>query len=186
MSRHPRHAPRRPLVQLLRIAAALSLCLLSGCAAMAVSLAGAGAGAGLSHQINGQASRTFSEPLMRVDDAARLAARRMLIEVEKVSTTEQGLLTRARVADLDITVELQTLSSNLTRVDVIARKNFLLVDGATAQEIVTQIERSLQTIAMQEAAAAAEAAARPAKAEQPATPSSSRKSTPVKARRSSI
>lgn len=186
MSAHSPQATRRTrLSRLLRIAAGLSLCLLSGCAAMAVSLVGAGAGAGISHQINGQASRTFSEPLMRVDDAVRLAARRMLLDVEKVSTTEQGQITKAHVSDLEITVELQTLSPNLTRVDVVARKSFLRVDGATAQEIVTQIERSLETIAMQEAAAAAEAAAKPAKAELPSQ-SGSRKASPVKGKRSAI
>lgn len=149
--------------------------LLGGCAAVAVSLAGASAGAGLSHQINGQASRTFSEPLLKVDDAARIAARRMLLEVSEVSSTENGQVTRARVSGLDITVELETLSPNLTRVDVIARKNFLRVDGATAQEIVSQIEHALQAISLQEAAAS-EAARSTAKASEIAPAPINRKS----------
>ncbi len=138
--------------------------LLGGCAAVAVSLAGAGAGAGISHQVNGQASRTFSAPLMRVDDAARLASRKMQLEVSEVSTIERGQVTKARVSGLEITMEMQTLSPTLTRVDVVARKNFFLVDGATAQEIVTQIERALDAIAIQEANAASEASARNAAA----------------------
>lgn len=139
--------------------------LLGGCAAVAVSLAGAGAGAGITHQVNGQASRTFSAPLTRVDDAARLASRKMQLEVSEVATIERGQVTKARVSGLEITMEMQPLSPTLTRVDVVARKNFFLVDGATAQEIVTQIERALDAIALQEQAeAASEASARNAAA----------------------
>lgn len=151
--------------------------LLGGCAAVAVSLAGAGAGAGLSHQINGQASRTFSEPLTKVDDAARIAARKMLLEVSEVSSTENGQLTKARVSGLDITVELETLSPTLTRVDVIARKNIFRVDGATAQEIVSQIERALDALSIQEATAANEAARSTAKATELAPAPASRKNS---------
>lgn len=135
---------------------------LNGCAALAVSLAGAGAGAGLSHQMNGGASRTFSEPLDKVDSAVQIAARKMLLEVDEVASLENGQLTRARVSELDISLRLETLSGNLTRVDVVARKDFFRLDVATAQEIVTQVERALTDLNQAASEAAAEAARRSA------------------------
>lgn len=128
----------------------LAFSLLNGCAALAVSLAGAGAGAGLSHQINGQASRTFSAPFDKVDNAVRIASKRIFLQVAEVATIDNGQVTKARVSDMDVTLELQVLSPNLTRVNVTARKDFFRVDGATAQEIVAQIERALQATELAE------------------------------------
>ncbi|GAA5176063.1 hypothetical protein GCM10025771_09820 [Niveibacterium umoris] len=136
-------------------AAILALALLNGCAALAVSLAGAGAGAGLSHQLNGTASRTFTEPFSKVDAATRIASKRMYLEVDEVASTGSGQVTRARVSNLNVSVELEPLSPTLTRVNVVARKDLLRVDGATAQEIVAQIERSLAVVDLAEAADAA-------------------------------
>ncbi|MFT3733743.1 MAG: DUF3568 family protein [Rhodocyclaceae bacterium] len=138
------YRPSPRLAALLRLGAAMAIVLsLNGCAALAVSLAGAGAGAGLSHQVNGTASRTFSEPIEKVDDAVRLAAKSMLLNIEDVSSLDNGILTKAKVAELNITVKMETLSPRLTRVSVTARKDILRVDGATANEVVAQIERAI-------------------------------------------
>lgn len=131
----------------------LALAMLNGCAALAVSLAGAGAGAGLSHQINGTATRTFSEPFDKVDNATRIASKRIFLQVEEVSTIDSGQITKARVGAMDVTMSLETLSPNLTRVTVKARKDLFRVDVATAQEIVTQIERALTSMELADAAA---------------------------------
>lgn len=122
------------------------LLLLNGCASLAVSLAGAGAGAGIEHQVNGTATRTFSEPLKRVNSAVSLTARRLKIKVDSVEPQDDGQVTKGTVGDLAITIELEILSSNLTRVNVTARKNILMLDSATAQEIVAQMERSLNAL----------------------------------------
>lgn len=143
----------RPLMPCL-LAAALLPTLLGGCAAMAVSLAGAGAGVGLAHQLNGTASRTFSEPLPQVASAASHAARRMDLKVGAVTRTDQGTLTEATVSGLQITIQMSPLSNSLTRVDVVARKNFLQVDAATAQEIVAQIGNALEDAGLAEASVA--------------------------------
>ncbi|WP_018607889.1 DUF3568 family protein [Uliginosibacterium gangwonense] len=116
---------------------------MTGCAALAVSLAGAGAGAGISHQVNGVATRTFSEPLTKMDSALLVAAKRMTIQVDTVEATGSSHTLKGRVGDLDVTVEMEALSGTVTRVDVTARKNLFRVDSATAQEIVTQIERAV-------------------------------------------
>lgn len=151
--------PARHASALFRLfACLLAPVLLNGCAALAVSLAGAGAGAGISHQMNGTASRTFSEPFDKVDNAARLAAKKMFLQIDEVATIENGQVTKARVSDLDVTIELDTLSPSLTQVNVVARKDLFRVDGATAQEIVVQIEHAIGDINVAEAAEAAEAA----------------------------
>ncbi|WP_374515926.1 DUF3568 family protein, partial [Niveibacterium sp.] len=145
-----------PLIKL--FAAVSALLLLNGCAALAVSLAGAGAGAGLAHQMNGTASRTFSEPFSKVDAAVRIASKRMYLLVDEVASMDGGQVTKARVSNLSVSVELEPLSPNLTRVNVVARKDLLRVDAATAQEIVAQIERSLGAVELADANDAANAA----------------------------
>lgn len=170
----------------------LTLLCLNGCAALAVSLAGAGAGAGLSHQMTGTATRTFSEPLSKVDNAMQLATRKMMLEVDEVNSTLNGQQTRARVGELKITIGLETLSGNLTRVDVEARKDFFRLDYATAQEIVVQIERILENMNIAAAEAEAEASRRGAlneakyKAPVPQTNTPGRKTSSTAKRRDSI
>ncbi|HEX5125914.1 MAG TPA: DUF3568 family protein [Rhodocyclaceae bacterium] len=119
------------------------LCCFSGCAELALSLVGAGAGAGISHQINGMASRTFNEPLPKVKKATLLALRRMTIRLDKTDEKTSGETLKAVVADLNIQVDIETLSTTMTRVSVVARKNLLQVDAATANEIIVQTERAL-------------------------------------------
>lgn len=128
-------------------ACAAILLLLNGCAALAVSLAGAGAGAGITHQVNGTAMRTFSAPRNAVDAATTATTKRLQIDVDTVESIERGSLTRGQVGGLAISIEVETLSDALTRVTVTARRNLLRLDGATALEIVTQIDRSLATLA---------------------------------------
>jgi len=142
-----RTVKKPPSCRLISICVSLmALLLLNGCSALAVSLAGAGAGAGIEHQVNGTATRTFSESLKRVDSAVNLTTNRLKIKIDSVEPQDDGQVTKGTVGDLAITIELETLSSNLTRVNVTARKNILLLDGATAQEIVAQMERSLNAL----------------------------------------
>ncbi|MBK9218314.1 MAG: DUF3568 family protein [Uliginosibacterium sp.] len=137
---------------LIRVLACCAVWLtLSACAPLAISLAGAGAGAGFSHQMNGEASRTFSAPFDKVDAAARMATKRMSLQIDEVATVAGGQITRARVKDLDIRLELEVLSPNLTRTHVTARQSLFRVDAATAKEIVVQIERALSAIEQSEA-----------------------------------
>lgn len=152
----------------------LMLSTLNGCAALAVSLAGAGAGATLSHNMSGTASRTFADTLEKVDSASRVAVRKLQLEVDRVASTEKGQITYAKVSHLDVEVELEQLSTTMTRVTVVARRDLIRVDGATAQEIVAQIERALLGIQQAELAEAEAERARVEKAKfYSATPPSS-------------
>jgi Protein of unknown function (DUF3568) len=173
---------------------ALAVCLLapllcSGCAALAVSLAGAGAGAGFSHQMNGTASRTFSAPMDKVASATQIAAKKLLLQVDEQLPLDKGQLTRARLSDMDLSLELESLSPTLTRVSVTARKNLFVLDGATAQEIVAQIERAMLSVesAPVELAAREEAIVPVqynSSSSEPAPPS--RKTTPASKRKRAI
>jgi hypothetical protein len=161
----------------------LSLCLiimhsLSGCAAVALSLVGAGAGAGISHQVSGVASRTFSEPISKIKHASLLAARRMNFEYESTDATENGQLLKTRIAEMNVSIELEILSPSMTRVSVSARKNLLLLDAATAQEVVVQIERALASNERALAIEAEDARSKPASLSLDTPPRAQPKSRP--------
>ncbi|GAB2903004.1 hypothetical protein GCM10027046_35330 [Uliginosibacterium flavum] len=149
-----------PLKRLVRLGVCLAIAWsLSGCAAVALSLVGAGAGAGINHQVSGVASRTFSEPLPKLKRASLMAAKRMSFVFETTDAIDNGQLMKGRVADMNIAVELEVLSNSVTRVSVSARKNLLFLDGATAQEVVAQIEKALVANELADAAADAAMAA---------------------------
>lgn len=122
---------------------------------MALSLLGAGAGVGINHQVSGVASRTFSEPLPRIKQASLMAAKRMSFQFDSTDTTDAGQVMRTRVAEMDLELALEVLSTSMTRVSVSARKNIFMLDSATAQEVVVQIERALLAMELAEAKAQA-------------------------------
>lgn len=121
------------------------LFLLGGCTPLSVTMAGVGASLGLSHQIDGLASKTFTAPLPRTKKASLLALRHMGIKIESTEKTDKGELIKAKAADRNIEVELDALTPNVTRMRAVARKDVLLVDGATAEEIIAQTARALGT-----------------------------------------
>jgi hypothetical protein len=120
--------------------AALGLC---GCAAVALTAAGVGGGVAASHQMGGLAYRTFSEPLPKVRGAVLAALKRMAIKTEKTEKIELGERILARAGDRNVEIELEALTPNTTRIRAVARKDGgVIVDSATAVEIINQTERS--------------------------------------------
>lgn len=67
----------------------------------------------------------------------------MGIKVESTEKTDSGELIKAKAADRSIEVELDALTPSITRMRAVARKNALLVDSATAVEIIAQTEKAL-------------------------------------------
>jgi hypothetical protein len=117
---------------------------LSGCASIAVSLASVGAGIGANHFIGSVQHRTFTEPAYTVRRATQVALRRMKFEVESIETVDGGELLKARTTGRSIEVTFEPLSANATRVKSLARHDgSVMLDSATAQEIVAQTERVL-------------------------------------------
>ena len=115
-----------------------------GCAGVALTAGGVGGGVAASHQMGGLVYRTFTEPLHRVHSAVMAAYKRMGIKPGKTEKTELGERILARTGDRNIEVELEAVTPNTTRMRAVVRKDGgLIVDSATAVEIITQTEQSI-------------------------------------------
>ena len=115
----------------------------SGCDPVSLTMLGVGAGAGVAHQMGGYASKTFTEGLPRVKQATVTALNRMAIKVDSTEKSKTGEIIKATAVDRKIEIELEALTPKTTRVSAVARRDALLVDSATAVEIIVQTERSL-------------------------------------------
>ena len=125
--------------------ALLTLCagLLGGCEPISMTVMSIGANAGLSHALGGIVYRTFSAPTGKVQTASEQALAHMGIKIvgrEKTADGETVILAQAR--DRDIRILLEPITSRTTRVRATASSG-LLMDGATATEIVEQTDRAL-------------------------------------------
>lgn len=120
-----------------------SMTLLGGCEPISMTMLGIGASAGVAHQMGGMAYRTFTAPLPRVKAATLTALRRMEIKVNKIEKISNGEALYANVADRKVEIELEALTPNTTRIKAVARKDGLLVDSATAVEIISQTEKAM-------------------------------------------
>lgn len=131
-------------MSLLRVSSlVIALLGLSGCAAVALTAASVGGGMAASHQLGGLTYRTFSEPLPKVRVAVMAALKRMSIKAQSTEKIELGERILAKAGDRNIEIELEALTPTTTRVRAVARKEGgLIVDSATAVEIINQTERS--------------------------------------------
>lgn len=138
-----------PTTQFLRILVFSSFSLLSGCAAVGLTLFGVGAGVAtgtsVSYTLDGIAYRTFTAPLPQVENATLTALNRMGIKIEASEKTEQGKAIKATGNDRQIEVELEVISSKTTRIRTVAKQGVFFKDRATATEIILQTERVLST-----------------------------------------
>jgi hypothetical protein len=115
---------------------------LAACNPFAATAIGVGASAGIQHTVSGIAYRTFSAPLQDVRAAVRDALDHMQIKVASTWKIDNGVRFKARASDLEIEIDLETLTPNATRMRSTAR-NGLLMDSATATEIVRQTQKAL-------------------------------------------
>ena len=126
-----------------KLSAALSLAaVLPACAPVAVTAIGVGASAGIQHTVSGIAYRTFSAPLPDVRAAVRGALDHMQIKVAGTYKIDKGVRFKARTSDREIEIDLEVLTPNVTRMTSTAR-NGLLMDSATATEIIRQTLKAL-------------------------------------------
>jgi len=125
----------------------LSFVLLSGCAAIGLTLLGTGAGvttsAAVSYTLDGVAYRTFTAPLPKVEKATLTALDRMGMKVEGKEEIEQGKRIQASGAQRQIEIELESISAKTTRLRTVARQGVFFKDRATAMEITLQTEKIL-------------------------------------------
>ena len=73
--------------------------------------------------------------------ALLIALRKMEIMVDEAQEIEDGEAIVAKADDLEITIELIEITPKVTRITVVAGKNILHRDKATAQEIVYQTNK---------------------------------------------
>jgi hypothetical protein len=136
----------QPARWILRWGCAAAIALLPGCAAVALTAGGVGLATGVSHTLGGIVYKTFSAPEAKVRRSTVAALGRMQIKV--IETTRDGNkeLIKARAADREIEIEIESLTPNTTRMTVTASKeNSLLRDSATATEIILQTEKLVGT-----------------------------------------
>ncbi|MBS1191976.1 MAG: hypothetical protein H6R10_3768 [Rhodocyclaceae bacterium] len=117
---------------------------LSACEPLSFTALGVGASAGIAHQMNGHAYGTFTAPLPKVKAATLTALRRMNILVVSQAKTSTGEFLRARASDRQIEIEIETITPTTTRLHAVARMDTVLVDGATAAEIISQTRKSME------------------------------------------
>jgi hypothetical protein len=120
----------------------LSLCLLNGCAGASSLVLGAGAGTatgpGVTYTMDSIAYKTFTTPLDAVAEATRSALKSM-------DTTGVDIMAKAGNPSetLEIEIDLEWLSSQVTRMRIVASRGFFLKDAATATEIIRLVSKQL-------------------------------------------
>ncbi|MGE5095173.1 MAG: DUF3568 family protein [Betaproteobacteria bacterium] len=130
---------RQPSTVAALLASALAL---AGCEAVGITALGVGMSTGVSHTLTGIVYRTFTSPEQQVKHASLGALRRMDIKVVSAKRSGGTETIQAKAANRDIQIELDALTSNTTRMRVVAKKDGgLLRDEATATEIVMQTEK---------------------------------------------
>ena len=129
----------KPMIVLRKCFVLFLLLLLSGCAAIALT----GAGVGISYTLSNVAYRSFSSPLDRVHHATIAALKKMDIKIIDDIKLEDGRTITAATMQLDISINLEEVTSKTTQIKVDARKRVVLKDKATAAEIINQVEKIL-------------------------------------------
>ena len=88
-----------------------------------------------------------------VAKATVVTLERMDVELVDTNPTDAGQTMKATAGDRKIEIELDRLTSKMTRMRVVAKKNWLIRDRATATEIILQTDRTLTEQSQKELAA---------------------------------
>jgi hypothetical protein len=119
---------------------ALLLMTFTGCIEI-LGVLGSGASMASEYILKSHASKTISHEFDRTKKALLIALRKMEIFVDEALEIEDGEQIVAKADDLEIKIELKEITSKVTRITVVAGKNILHRDKATAQEIVYQTNK---------------------------------------------
>ena len=118
---------------------------LGGCAAVALTAAGVGMATAVSHSLGGIVYKTFAAPHSKVRRSTVAALGHMQIRIVDSKHDGNKEIIKARAADRDIEVEIESLTPNTTSLTVTATKDRLIRDSATATEIILQTEKLVGT-----------------------------------------
>jgi len=138
------HKPPRKNVKRITTLVAVLACAFAtaGCVPVAITAVGVGMATGVGHALGGMVYKTFTTPQANVKRATLGALNRMQIQVVESKRNGGTETIKAKAADRDIEIELESLSPTTTRMLVVAKKNDgILRDSATATEIILQTEK---------------------------------------------
>lgn len=117
---------------------------IQGCTAVALTAVGLVAGVGIDHSLSGIAYKTFTLPADELQVATMKTLKKMDMEITKQKRTKNGWEIEALAVNRSISIELEELSANTTRMRVVANQNELFFrDSATATEIIVQTADTL-------------------------------------------
>ncbi|HVL37248.1 MAG TPA: hypothetical protein VM489_16380 [Burkholderiales bacterium] len=120
--------------------------MLAGCQAIA-TVVGGGIGPVVERAQERGVSQTFAQPLAPAREALVQALEHLGFDVRSLETTEEGEVLRALGIDREIEVRLVPVAASATRVTAEVRAGFLVRDRATAEEILAQAGRRLESAA---------------------------------------
>jgi hypothetical protein len=111
----------------------------NGCA---VLLAGGAAGTvgGFEYTHDNVARKTFTTRTAVLSDACVLALQEMAIDYSGPIRTGGGFRIRANTSTLKINIDIKRITPQASQIKVAAKKNFILMDRATASEIIRRTE----------------------------------------------
>jgi hypothetical protein len=141
-SRNIRKAGSRSAVVL---AATLLLAACAAPAGVAMFSAGSGVamGTGVDYTLNGIAYKTFVTPLPTVRQATLNSLNRMGMKVVEDRKTDSGWTITANAMDRSIDIDLERVTSQTTRMRVVANNGIIFKDRATEAAIIDQTADAL-------------------------------------------
>ncbi len=122
--------------------ALLALC--GGGCSVVLPMLGTAATMGVDYNGKNCPSRTFTCELEGVHQGVLAALGSMSMQVTGDEATQSGRRLTASAKGEGVTVDLTRLTPTTTKVDVTASRKAILRDGATAREIIAQVEEALR------------------------------------------
>ena len=118
--------------------------LVTGCAEVVVPGAMTGGGEYYHYTTGNVAKKTLMGDVRQVTAAARTALKKMDIRLHSVDPYTDETVMRASTAELDITITIEPVTTNTTRVSVDAKEDHIIKkDKPTADQILSQIQIAL-------------------------------------------
>ena len=132
-----------PLLKAAALAALLLLLPLLSACALILPAVGTMACMGVDYSSKNCPKKTFTCELEGVHEGVLEALDSMSMDVTRDEATKDGRKVKAEAKGVHVTVDIARLTDTTTKVSVDAAKNIILRDGATACEIVAQVERAI-------------------------------------------
>lgn len=98
---------------------------------------------GTEYTMTGTAHRTFTIPVDAVHAAVLETFRRTAIAIERDETSEKGQRIVGRTPHRTVRVRLTPITSRLTSMELVVKRNALARDKATTSELLEQVEQVL-------------------------------------------